>query len=99
MTTARAARDRQYGGVASTFLGGSQCSGTVHLRPNHTFRLPAPDVPVNADRARYRDRALPRSRRAPGYRGDGPVVAVLRDRRRATDFYGDELEDSASSAH
>lgn len=37
---------RRHGGVASTFLADRGDVVAVHLRPNHTFRLPAPDVPI-----------------------------------------------------
>ncbi|BDY30961.1 MAG: sulfite reductase flavoprotein subunit alpha [Mycolicibacterium mageritense] len=100
VTTVRyAARDRQYGGVASTFLADRSAAVRVHLRPNHTFRLPAPDVPVimigpGTGIAPFR--AFLQERRATA--ATGPSWLFFGDRRRATDFlYGDELEDFASS--
>jgi sulfite reductase (NADPH) flavoprotein alpha-component len=38
--------DRSHGGVASTFLADRGDAVRVHLRPNHSFRLPADDVPI-----------------------------------------------------
>lgn len=40
------ARNRRYGGVASTFLADRGETARVHLRPNHLFRLPGADVPI-----------------------------------------------------
>ncbi|MCA2262353.1 sulfite reductase subunit alpha [Mycobacterium marseillense] len=40
------ARNRRYGGVASTFLADRAATARVHLRPNHSFRLPGADVPI-----------------------------------------------------
>jgi sulfite reductase (NADPH) flavoprotein alpha-component len=37
---------RQHGGVASTFLAERGDTVRVQLRPNHSFRLPAPDAPI-----------------------------------------------------
>lgn len=40
------ARNRRYGGVASTFLADRGEMARVHLRPNHSFRLPGADIPI-----------------------------------------------------
>ncbi len=45
-TVRYAAGGRRHGGVASTFLADRGETVRVHLRPNHHFRLPAPDVPI-----------------------------------------------------
>ena len=45
-TVRYSAGDRQHGGVASTFLSDRSQTVRVQLRPNHSFRLPAADVPV-----------------------------------------------------
>lgn len=87
--------DRDYGGVASTFLADRGSRVRVHLRPNHTFRLPAPDVPIimigpGTGIAPFR--AFLQERRATA--ASGRSWLFFGDRHRATDFlYGDELED------
>ncbi|MCX2714795.1 diflavin oxidoreductase [Mycolicibacterium sp. J2] len=87
--------DRDYGGVASTFLADRGDRVRVHLRPNHNFRLPAPDVPIvmigpGTGIAPFR--AFLQERRATA--APGRSWLFFGDRHRATDFlYGDELED------
>ena len=87
--------ERRYGGVASTFLADRSETLSVHLRPNHTFRLPAPDVPIimigpGTGIAPFR--AFLQERRATG--ATGRSWLFFGDRHRATDhLYGDELED------
>ncbi|MGH3637603.1 MAG: diflavin oxidoreductase, partial [Mycobacterium sp.] len=89
------AGDRRHGGVASTFLAERGETLQVHLRPNHNFRLPAPDVPIimigpGTGIAPFR--AFLQERRATG--ASGRSWLFFGDRRRATDFlYGDELGD------
>jgi sulfite reductase (NADPH) flavoprotein alpha-component len=86
--------DRRHGGVASTFLADRGEAVRVHLRPNHTFRLPAPNVPIimigpGTGIAPFR--GFLQERQASG--ASGPSWLFFGDRRRATDFlYGDELE-------
>lgn len=86
--------DRRHGGVASTFLADRCETVRVHLRPNHAFRLPAPDVPIimigpGTGIAPFR--GFLQERHANG--ASGPSWLFFGDRRRATDFlYGDELE-------
>jgi sulfite reductase (NADPH) flavoprotein alpha-component len=93
------AGDRRHGGVASTFLAERGDRLTVHLRPNHAFRLPAPDVPIvmigpGTGIAPFR--GFLQERRATG--ASGRSWLFFGDRRRATDFlYGDELEDFGRS--
>lgn len=88
------AGDRRHGGVASTFLADRGDHLTVHLRPNHTFRLPAPDVPIvmigpGTGIAPFR--GFLQERQATGAAGRSWLF--FGDRRRATDFlYGDELD-------
>jgi sulfite reductase (NADPH) flavoprotein alpha-component len=87
------AGDRRHGGVASTFLAERGETLQVHLRPNHNFRLPAPDVPIimigpGTGIAPFR--AFLQERRVTG--ASGRSWLFFGDRRRATDFlYGDEL--------
>jgi sulfite reductase (NADPH) flavoprotein alpha-component len=87
------AGDRMHGGVASTYLADRGETLRVHLRPNHTFRLPAPDVPIimigpGTGIAPFR--AFLQERQAS--RATGHSWLFFGDRRRATDFlYGDEL--------
>ncbi|MCV7209279.1 diflavin oxidoreductase [Mycolicibacterium canariasense] len=87
--------DREYGGVASTFLADRGDRIRVHLRPNHNFRLPAPDVPIimigpGTGIAPFR--AFLQERRATA--APGRSWLFFGDRHRATDYlYGDELED------
>ncbi|BBY66071.1 diflavin oxidoreductase [Mycolicibacterium helvum] len=87
---------RARGGVASTFLADqdpTSQSVRIHLRPNHNFRLPAPDVPIimigpGTGIAPFR--AFLHERRATS--APGKAWLFFGDRRRATDFlYGDEL--------
>lgn len=91
--------NRSYGGVASTFLADRGDTLRVHLRPNHTFRLPAPEVPIimigpGTGIAPFR--AFLQERRAEAARGRSWLF--FGDRRRATDYlYGDELEDFLDS--
>jgi sulfite reductase (NADPH) flavoprotein alpha-component len=93
------AGDRTHGGVASTFLAERGETLLVHLRPNHTFRLPAADVPIvmigpGTGIAPFR--AFLQERRASG--ATGRSWLFFGDRHRATDFlYGDELDDFLES--
>jgi sulfite reductase (NADPH) flavoprotein alpha-component len=92
-TVRYAAGDRRHGGVASTFLAERGETLKVHLRPNHTFRLPAADVPIimigpGTGIAPFR--AFLQERQVTG--ASGRSWLFFGDRRRATDFlYGDEL--------
>jgi sulfite reductase (NADPH) flavoprotein alpha-component len=92
-TVRYAASDRRHGGVASTFLADRGETIRVHLRPNHSFRLPADDVPIimigpGTGIAPFR--AFLQERQARGARGRSWLF--FGDRRRATDFhYADEL--------
>ncbi|MET0702286.1 MAG: sulfite reductase flavoprotein subunit alpha [Mycobacterium sp.] len=85
--------DRVHGGVASTYLADRGDSVRVHLRPNHTFRLPGADVPIimigpGTGIAPFRGFLHERQAVA----APGPSWLFFGDRRRATDFlYGDEL--------
>jgi sulfite reductase (NADPH) flavoprotein alpha-component len=85
--------DRARGGVASTFLADRGRSVRIHLRPNHNFRLPAPDVPiimVGPGTGIAPFRAFLQERRAAA--ASGKTWLFFGDRRRSTDFlYGDEL--------
>ncbi|MGY4710043.1 diflavin oxidoreductase [Mycolicibacterium sp. CBM1] len=84
---------RHRGGVASTFLADRGQTVPIHLRPNHNFRLPDPDVPiimVGPGTGIAPFRAFLHERQATGARGRAWLF--FGDRRRATDFlYGDEL--------
>ncbi len=86
-------RERVRGGVASTFLADRGQSVRIHLRPNHNFRLPAPDVPIimigpGTGIAPFR--AFLHERQATA--APGKAWLFFGDRRRATDFlYGEEL--------
>ena len=86
-------RERARGGVASTFLADRGQSVRIHLRPNHNFRLPAPDVPiimVGPGTGIAPFRAFLHERQATS--APGKAWLFFGDRRRATDFlYGDEL--------
>ncbi|TGD88065.1 sulfite reductase flavoprotein subunit alpha [Mycolicibacterium sp. CH28] len=88
----RAGRPR--GGVASTFLADRGESVRIHLRPNHHFRLPAPDVPiimVGPGTGIAPFRAFLQERRAAA--APGKNWLFFGDRHRGTDFlYGDELQ-------
>ncbi|OHT82682.1 diflavin oxidoreductase [Mycobacteroides saopaulense] len=91
--------DRTYGGVASTFLADRGRALRVHLRPNHTFRLPAADVPIimigpGTGIAPFR--GFLQERHAAG--ASGRSWLFFGDRRRATSFlYGDELQEFVDS--
>lgn len=94
MATVRySAGDRQHGGVASTFLSDRSQTVRVQLRPNHSFRLPAADVPVimigpGTGIAPFR--GFLQERQAVG--APGRSWLFFGDRRRGCDFlYGDEL--------
>ena len=93
-TVRHAVRDRRRGGVASTYLADRCQTVRVHPRPNHHFRLPAPDVPiimVGPGTGIAPFRAFLQERRATG--ASGKSWLFFGDRRRATDFlYGDELQ-------
>lgn len=86
--------DRTYGGVASTFLADRGQAMRVHLRPNHTFRLPAADVPIimigpGTGIAPFR--GFLQERQVSG--ATGRSWLFFGDRRRATSFlYGEELQ-------
>lgn len=92
-TVRYAVGDRQHGGVASTFLADRGETVRVHLRPNHSFRLPAADAPIimigpGTGIAPFR--GFLQERQAAG--ASGRSWLFFGDRRRATDFlYGDEL--------
>lgn len=93
------AADRRHGGVASTFLAERGEALHVHLRPNNSFRLPAPEVPIimigpGTGIAPFR--AFLQERRTA--RAPGRSWLFFGDRRRDTDYlYGDELEDFVAS--
>lgn len=93
-TVRYAAADRNYGGVASTFLADRGDDVLVHLRPNHAFRLPADDVPIvmigpGTGIAPFR--AFLQERQA--NKAAGSSWLFFGDRRRTTSYlYGDELE-------
>jgi sulfite reductase (NADPH) flavoprotein alpha-component len=84
---------RRHGGVASTFLAERGETVSVHLRPNHTFRLPPADVPIimigpGTGIAPFRGFLQERQ----ASRASGRSWLFFGARRRATDFlYGDEL--------
>lgn len=85
---------RRRGGVASTYLADRCGAVRIHLRPNHNFRLPAPDAPVimvgpGTGIAPFR--AFLQERQAS--RAPGRSWLFFGDRRRRTDFlYGEELQ-------
>jgi sulfite reductase (NADPH) flavoprotein alpha-component len=87
------AGQRSHGGVASTFLADRGETVRVHLRPNNSFRLPAPHVPIimigpGTGIAPFR--GFLQERQSTG--ASGRSWLFFGDRRRATDFlYGDEL--------
>lgn len=86
--------DRQHGGVASTFLADRGEMVRVQLRPNHSFRLPASDVPIvmigpGTGVAPFRGFLQERQATA----APGRSWLFFGERRRATSFlYADELE-------
>ncbi|MBF9352495.1 sulfite reductase flavoprotein subunit alpha [Mycobacteroides chelonae] len=86
--------ERTYGGVASTFLADRGQTMRVHLRPNHTFRLPAADVPiimVGPGTGIAPFRGFLQERQATG--ASGRSWLFFGDRRRAASFlYGEELQ-------
>lgn len=85
---------RRRGGVASTFLAHRGDAIRLHPRPNHAFRLPAPDVPiimVGPGTGIAPFRGFLRERQVSG--ASGRSWLFFGDRRRATDFlYGEELQ-------
>jgi sulfite reductase (NADPH) flavoprotein alpha-component len=93
------ASGRHRGGVASTFLAHRGDAIRVHPRPNHAFRLPAPDVPiimVGPGTGIAPFRAFLRERQVS--KAPGKSWLFFGDRRRATDYlYGDELQDHLES--
>ncbi|AQT80810.1 sulfite reductase subunit alpha [Mycolicibacterium litorale] len=90
---------RRRGGVASTYLADRGGTVRIHLRPNHNFRLPAPDVPiimVGPGTGIAPFRAFLQERRASCVPGRSWLF--FGDRRRRTDFlYGQELQDFLDS--
>lgn len=86
--------DREHNGLASTFLADRTEHVRVHLRPNHNFRLPGPDVPIimigpGTGIAPFR--AFLQERQATG--ATGRSWLFFGDRHRATNYlYGEELE-------
>ncbi|MGB3355623.1 MAG: sulfite reductase flavoprotein subunit alpha [Mycobacterium sp.] len=85
--------DRDHTGVASGFLADRAGAVRIHLAPNDSFRLPAPDVPivmVGPGTGIAPFRAFLQERQATG--ATGKSWLFFGDRHRATDFlYGDEL--------
>lgn len=94
-TVSYTSRGRLRDGVASTFLARRGQSVRVHLRPNRSFRLPAPDLPVimvgpGTGIAPFR--AFLQERQAT--QASGSSWLFFGDRRRNTDFlYCQELLD------
>lgn len=88
------ARNRRYGGVASTFLADRGETARVHLRPNHSFRLPGADVPIimvgpGTGIAPFRGFLQERE----ATRARGRAWLFFGARSRANDFlYADELQ-------
>ncbi|MGV0627602.1 diflavin oxidoreductase [Mycolicibacter minnesotensis] len=91
--------DRRYGGVASTYLADRGQTARIHLRPNHSFRLPDPDVPIimigpGTGVAPFR--AFLQERRACAAQGRSWLF--FGNRHRAADFlYREELENHLGS--
>ncbi|PRC42469.1 sulfite reductase subunit alpha, partial [Mycobacterium sp. ITM-2017-0098] len=87
------ARGRRHRGAASGFLAERADTVRIHLAPNDTFRLPAPDAPiimVGPGTGIAPFRAFLQERQITG--ATGKAWLFFGDRRRATDFlYGDEL--------
>ncbi len=85
---------RRRGGVASTFLADRGESVRLHLRPNHHFRLPAPEVPiimVGPGTGIAPFRAFLQERQSVA--APGKSWLFFGGRHRSTDFlYGDELQ-------
>ncbi|VEG51244.1 FAD-binding domain-containing protein [Mycolicibacterium aurum] len=87
------ARGRAHRGAASGFLADRAETVRIHLAPNDTFRLPAPDVPIimigpGTGIAPFR--AFLQERQLTG--ATGRSWLFFGDRHRATDFlYGDDL--------
>lgn len=84
---------RAHRGVASGFLADRADTVRIHLAPNDSFRLPAPDAPivmVGPGTGIAPFRAFLQERQAIG--ATGKSWLFFGDRHRATDFlYGDEL--------
>lgn len=87
------ARGRRHRGAASGFLADRADTVRIHLAPNDTFRLPAPDAPiimVGPGTGIAPFRAFLQERQITG--ATGKSWLFFGDRRRATDFlYGDDL--------
>lgn len=92
-TVEYSARGRAHRGVASGFLADSTGNVRIHLAPNDSFRLPAPEAPivmVGPGTGIAPFRAFLQERQAIG--ATGKSWLFFGDRHRATDFlYGDEL--------
>lgn len=86
--------DRRHGGVASTFLADRGENLTVQLRPNHSFRLPDPAVPiimVGPGTGIAPFRGFLQERHVTG--ASGQSWLFFGDRHRATHYlYGEELD-------
>jgi sulfite reductase (NADPH) flavoprotein alpha-component len=87
------ARGRRHRGVASGFLADRVGTVRIHLAPNDTFRLPAPDAPiimVGPGTGIAPFRAFLQERQGTG--ATGRSWLFFGDRHRATDFlYRDDL--------
>lgn len=86
-------RGRAHRGVASGYLAERADTVRIHLAPNDTFRLPAPDVPiimVGPGTGIAPFRAFLQERQITG--ATGKSWLFFGDRHRSTDFlYGDDL--------